>query len=141
MIKRMINRYRRFSWLTDVAEDIKPPSNLYVFDGVTFWLGGNCGMSPTGIWVDTREGNAIQSGTPDRPLQEFRDELDGIPLYNHFATLRNQKSIGPRRIFGEKPYAKNKIVDSNGSTANLDCVSRSCPCVDRRSFRGIHGGI
>lgn len=82
MTERMISPYRRFSWLTDVAENIKPPSNLYVFDGVSFWLGGNCGMSPTGIRVDTREGNAIQSGNPDRPLPEFLDELDGIPLHS-----------------------------------------------------------
>ena len=44
-----INTHTHEATVTDVTENIKSPSNLYVFDGVTFWLGGNCGMSPTGI--------------------------------------------------------------------------------------------
>lgn len=82
--------------VTDVAENIKSPSNLSVFDGVTFCLGGNCGMSPTGIRVDAGEGNVIQSGNPDRPLPEFLDELDGIQLYNHFTTLSGNITLRSR---------------------------------------------
>jgi N-acyl-D-amino-acid deacylase len=82
--------------LADTEENIKSPSNLYVFDGVTFWLGGNCGISPTGIRVDAGEGNVIQSGNPEKPLPEFLDELENIPLYNHFATLSGNMTLRSR---------------------------------------------
>lgn len=51
-----ISTHTHEATVSDVAENIKSPSNLYVFDGVTFWLGGNCGMSPTGIRVDAGGG-------------------------------------------------------------------------------------
>ena len=91
-----INTHTHEATVTDVAENIKSPSNLYVFDGVTFWLGGNCGMSPTGIRVDAGGGTVVQSGNPDRPLPEFLDELDDIPLYNHFATLSGNITLRSR---------------------------------------------
>lgn len=91
-----INTHTHEATLADVEENIKSPSNLYVFDGVTFWLGGNCGMSPTGIRVDTGKGRVIQSGNPEKPLPEFLDELENIPLYNHFATLSGNITLRSR---------------------------------------------
>lgn len=91
-----INTHTHEATAADVEENIKSPSNLYVFDGVTFWLGGNCGMSPTGIRVDAGDGNVIRSGNPDKPLPEFLDELETIPLYNHFATLSGNITLRSR---------------------------------------------
>ncbi|MBW7866050.1 MAG: amidohydrolase family protein [Candidatus Hydrogenedentes bacterium] len=91
-----INTHTHEAMLTETEENIKPPSNLYVFDGVTFWLGGNCGMSPTGIRVDTGKGKVMQSGNPEKPLPEFLDELENIPLYNHFATLSGNITLRSR---------------------------------------------
>lgn len=91
-----INTHTHEATAADVEANIKSPSNLYVFDGVTFWLGGNCGMSPTGIRVDAGDGNVIQSGNPDKPLPEFLDELERIPLYNHFATLSGNITLRSR---------------------------------------------
>ena len=91
-----ISTHTHEATVADIEENIKTPSNLYVFDGVTFWLGGNCGLSPTGIRVDTGEGNFIQCGNPEKPLPEFLDELEGIPLYNHFATLSGNITLRSR---------------------------------------------
>jgi len=79
-----------------VEANIVPASMLMVFDGVTFWLGGNCGMSPTGIKVEAGDLAVIEAGDPNQPLSEFFDELETIPLYNHYATLSGNITLRSR---------------------------------------------
>ena len=91
-----INTHTHETAETETEANIKPASKLYVFDGITFWLGGNCGLSPTGIKVDVGDGNFMQVGDPDKPMTEFLNELENIPLYNHYATLSGNITLRSR---------------------------------------------
>jgi len=91
-----INTHTHEAAALATEENIKPASNLYVFDGITFWLGGNCGLSPTGIKVDVGDGNFMQVGDPEKPMPAFLDELENIPLYNHYATLSGNITLRSR---------------------------------------------
>ena len=60
-------------------------SKAYVQDGITFWLGGNCGLSATGvrikfndIWIDTRTGQT---------LPQYLDDAARGGLYTNYGTL------------------------------------------------------
>ena len=91
-----INTHTHEASVVDTAENIRPISNMLVFDGITFWLGGNCGMSPTGVKVPVGGGKIMQVGNPDVPLTDFLNELEGIPLYNHYATLSGNITLRSR---------------------------------------------
>jgi len=66
-------------------------SRAYVQDGITFWLGGNCGLSPTGvklkfgdIWIDNRR---------KLTLPQFLDQAEREGLYNHYGTLTGNLTL------------------------------------------------
>jgi N-acyl-D-amino-acid deacylase len=50
----------------------------FVQDGITFWLGGNCGFSPNGTGIS---------------LSEWLNEADTQDLYNNYATLSGHNSL------------------------------------------------
>lgn len=91
-----INTHTHEALAMTAEENVKPVSNLLVFDGITFWLGGNCGMSPTGFRVDLGGGSVMQAGDAERPMSEFFDELSQIPLYNNYATLSGNMTLRSR---------------------------------------------
>jgi len=82
-----INTHTHEAIVEDAKENVNLVSMFIVQDGVTFWLGGNCGMSPTGINVPLGDGNAVTLGNPDKPLSMFLDEAQNAAFYNNYATL------------------------------------------------------
>jgi N-acyl-D-amino-acid deacylase len=88
-----INTHTHEAITLDTEANISPVSMIIVQDGITFWLGGNCGMSPTGIRIRLGDGTSMAVGDPDRPLSEFLDEADEIPLYNNYATLSGNLTL------------------------------------------------
>ncbi len=88
-----INTHTHEGGEADTRKNLTPASKLMVHDGITFWLGGNCGMSPTGVHVRLDEGNALKRGNPDKPLSKFLDEAENVPLYNHYGTLSGNLTL------------------------------------------------
>lgn len=82
-----INTHTHEAIVLDTEANLSPGSMLMVHDGITFWLGGNCGMSPTGIDITAKEGISIKEGDPSKPLGKFLDEAEKVPLYNNYGTL------------------------------------------------------
>lgn len=82
-----INTHTHEAIQLETEANISPVSKIMVHDGITFWLGGNCGMSPTGIHIRLGDGTAMKIGDPEKPLSEFLDEADRVPLYNNYGTL------------------------------------------------------
>ncbi len=74
-------------------ESIPGCTMFYVLDGITFWLGGNCGASPTGVNIPIDDTSAVVWGDADQPLSTFMDEVDTIPLYNNFGTLSGNLTL------------------------------------------------
>lgn len=72
---------------------------------------------PTGIRIDTGEGNFVECGNYEKPMPEFLDELDGIPLYNHFATLSGNITLRSR--MGLKHLQKENDVHIKKMTSIL----------------------
>lgn len=82
-----INTHTHEAMDIDDEANISPVSMVMVHDGITFWLGGNCGMAPTGMKVALADGTSIQVGDPFRPLGDFLDEAERVPLYSNYGTL------------------------------------------------------
>jgi len=88
-----INTHTHEGFGMETKDNISPVSMLIVQDGITFWLGGNCGMSPTGIRVSVGDAKPMSVGAPDKPLGEFLDELERVPLYNNYGTLSGNLTL------------------------------------------------
>ena len=88
-----INTHTHEAIVADAKDNISLVSMFIVQDGVTFWLGGNCGMSPTGIRIAVGNGTSVSEGVPDKPLSEFLDEAEGASLYNNYATLTGNLTL------------------------------------------------
>ncbi len=69
-----INTHTHEGGATQFAESGK----AYVQDGITFWLGGNCGYSPNGT---------------DTEMSEWLDWAEGQSLYNNYATLSGHNTL------------------------------------------------
>lgn len=86
-------------------EALPPATRYYVQDGITFWLGGHCGASPTGIDIPVDEETAIEWGDHRQPLSEFLDEAETLGLYNHCGFLSGnmtlRSNVGLRHGDGE----------------------------------------
>jgi len=88
-----INTHTHEAIVVDTEKNLSPVSRLMVHDGITFWLGGNCGMSPTGIHIATKEGVTVKEGDPEKPLSQFLDEAETVPLYNNYGTLTGNLTL------------------------------------------------
>ncbi|MFO8055862.1 MAG: amidohydrolase family protein [bacterium] len=89
-----INTHTHEGGEADTEKNLSPATRLMVHDGVTFWLGGNCGMSPTGVNIPfDDEGNSLKRGDPDKSLATFLDEAENVPLYNHYGTLTGNLTL------------------------------------------------
>ncbi len=64
----------------DFLEDC---TRYYVQDGITFWLGGDCGMSPTGVNILADEDTTRIWGMYQQPMREFFNEAEKLDLYNN----------------------------------------------------------
>ncbi len=60
-------------------------SKAFVQDGITFWLGGNCGLSATG--VELKFGDIIISNKIGLSLPEYLGIVEEGGLYNNYGTL------------------------------------------------------
>lgn len=80
-------------------------TRYYVQDGITFWLDGDCGMSPTGVNILAGEDTARVWGNYQQPMSEFFDEAEKLALHNNCGfksgniTLRS--NMGLRQGEGE----------------------------------------
>ncbi len=88
-----INTHTHEAIEVDTQANLSFGSMLVVHDGITFWLGGNCGMSPTGISIKSDEGVSVKEGDHTRPLSEFLDEAETVPLYNNYGTLSGNLTL------------------------------------------------
>jgi N-acyl-D-amino-acid deacylase len=91
-----INTHTHEAIVVDTEANLSPISKLMVHDGITFWLGGNCGMSPTGISINSDEGVSVNQGDHTRPLSEFLDEAETVPLYSNYGTLSGNLTLRSR---------------------------------------------
>jgi N-acyl-D-aspartate/D-glutamate deacylase len=101
-----INTHTHEATKTANRDNISPLSMIVAYDGVTFWLGGNCGMSPTGVALDLGDGNVMRYGDPEQPLGEFLDQIAQVPLYTNYATLSGNITL--RSMMGLKHMEKEK---------------------------------
>jgi N-acyl-D-amino-acid deacylase len=67
-------------------------ARAYVQDGITFWLGGNCGLSPTGMALELN-GQIVDNRT-GLTFPEFMDrvETEGL-LCNNYGTLSGNLTL------------------------------------------------
>lgn len=102
-----INTHTHEAIQVDTKENLTPGTMLMVQDGITFWLGGNCGMSPTGIHITSEEGIEVKEGDHTRPLRRFLDEAESVPLYNNYGTLSGnltlRSQMGLKHMENETP--------------------------------------
>jgi len=67
-------------------------ARAYVQDGITFWLGGNCGLSPTGMALELN-GQMVDNRT-GLTFPEFMDKVENESLlYNNYAPLSGNLSL------------------------------------------------
>ena len=67
-------------------------ARAYVQDGITFWLGGNCGMSPTGMVLELN-GQIVDNRT-GLTFPEFMDKVESEGLLcNNYATLSGNLTL------------------------------------------------
>jgi N-acyl-D-amino-acid deacylase len=108
-----INTHTHEGIKVDTKENLTPGSMLMVHDGITFWLGGNCGMSPTGVSISSAEGISIQEGDISKPLSRFLDEAETVPLYNNYGTLTGnltlRSQMGLKHMEHETPAQIEKM--------------------------------
>lgn len=102
-----INTHTHEAIEVDTRANLSPGSMLMVHDGITFWLGGNCGMSPTGVNIVSDEGVTVKQGDHTRPLAEFLDEAEAVPLYSNYGTMSGnltlRSQMGLRHMEHETP--------------------------------------
>lgn len=67
----------------NILDYLQDCTRYYVQDGITTWLGGDCGVSPTGVNIPTDEDTNIAWGTYQQPMSEFLDEAEKLALYNN----------------------------------------------------------
>ena len=60
-------------------------SKAFVQDGITFWLGGNCGLSATG--VELKFGDIVISNKIGYTMQEYLGIVEEGGLFNNYGTL------------------------------------------------------
>lgn len=108
-----INTHTHEAIQVDTKENLTPGTMLMVRDGITFWLGGNCGMSPTGVHIVSDEGINLQEGDHQKPLRKFLDEAEQVPLYNNYGTLSGnltlRSQMGLRHMEHETPEQIEKM--------------------------------
>jgi N-acyl-D-amino-acid deacylase len=67
-------------------------ARAYVQDGITFWLGGNCGLSPTGMVLEFN-GQIVDNRT-GLTFPEFMDKVESEGLLcNNYATLSGNLTL------------------------------------------------
>lgn len=67
-------------------------ARAYVQDGITFWLGGNCGLSPTGMVLELN-GEMVDNRT-GLTFPEFMDKVESEGLLcNNYATLSGNLTL------------------------------------------------
>lgn len=67
-------------------------ARAYVQDGITFWLGGNCGLSPTGMVLELN-GQIVDNRT-GLTLPEYMDKVESEGLLcNNYATLSGNLTL------------------------------------------------
>jgi N-acyl-D-amino-acid deacylase len=108
-----INTHTHEAIEVDTEANLSPTSMLMAHDGVTFWLGGNCGMSPTGISISSDEGISVIQGDHTKPLSKFLDEAENVPLYNNYGTMSGnltlRSQMGLRHMENETPEQVEKM--------------------------------
>jgi len=75
------------------AKVLPTVSKRHVQDGITFWLGGNCGTSPTGLKAIGYYDGDISVGDADQPFSEFMDQAEKTPLYNNCGFLSGNMTL------------------------------------------------
>ncbi|GEM_PF-463776 len=80
-----INTHTHEGQIEDVpTTDYLPDcTRYYVQDGITLWLGGDCGVSPMGVEIPTGDNNTIGWGHHQQSMGEFLDEAEELELYNN----------------------------------------------------------
>ena len=108
-----INTHTHEAIKIETKANLSPVSMLMVHDGITFWLGGNCGMSPTGIDISSDEGISIKEGDINKPLSQFLSEAETVPLYNNYGTLSGnltlRSQMGLKHMEHETPAQIEKM--------------------------------
>jgi len=108
-----INTHTHESIVVDTEANISPTSMIMVHDGITFWLGGQCGMSPTGVNIQSDEGINVVQGDPSKSMSEFLDEAENVPLYSNYATMTGnltlRSQMGLRHMEHETPEQIEKM--------------------------------
>jgi N-acyl-D-amino-acid deacylase len=67
-------------------------ARAYVQDGITFWLGGNCGLSPTGMVLELN-GQIVDNRT-GLTFPEYMDKVESEGLLcNNYATLSGNLTL------------------------------------------------
>lgn len=85
-----INTHTHETNMTGVNQ-VQESSKAFVQDGVTFWLGGNCGLSATGVRL--KFGETVLDNRMGVTLAEYLDDADRAGLYNHYGTLTGNISL------------------------------------------------
>lgn len=73
------------------SNQVKESGKAFVQDGVTFWLGGNCGLSATGVRL--KFGDMVLDNRMGLSLAEYLETADRQGLYNHYGTLTGNISL------------------------------------------------
>jgi len=73
------------------SNQVKESGKAFVQDGVTFWLGGNCGLSATGVRL--KFGDVVLDNLMGLSLAEYLEDADRQGLYNHYGTLTGHISL------------------------------------------------
>ena len=67
-------------------------SRAFVQDGITWWLGGNCGLSPTGMVLEFN--GQVMDNRTGLTFPEYMDEVESAGLlYNNYATLSGNLTL------------------------------------------------
>ncbi len=92
-----INTHTHEAINPDTEANLQPVSAIIVQDGITFWLGGNCGMGPTGVKVSLGDGTAVLAiGDHEKPMSQFFDEAENARLYNNYGALSGNLTLRSR---------------------------------------------
>lgn len=86
-------------------------ARAYVQDGITFWLGGNCGLSPTGMVLELN-GQIVDNRT-GLAFPEFMDKVESEGLLcNNYATLSGNLTLrGEVGLSHGEPESDQQIAD------------------------------
>ena len=86
-------------------------ARAYVQDGITFWLGGNCGLSPTGMVLEM-DGQMVDNRT-GLTFPEYMDQVESEGLlYNNYAPLSGNLSLrGEVGCVHGEPESEQQLAD------------------------------